>query len=188
MQINEKTLREIQEKAGKMSDFLRMEYLESAAEKIHEVDVHRFCYLELSRLYESRKMYSDAIKYVFKYQETLISQEEKNKAMMKEIELLIRGGNYEKADSLVRKLMEHVKEREKFEVIRRVIEVYKQEAVRFEKENSYSRQEKVYEKMIPYMQDPEKTESRRRLLVIYKKLGKIRESFELEKSLERNLV
>jgi hypothetical protein len=188
MQVQERNLKEIQEKAGRMSDFLRMEYLESAAEKFHEVEIHRYCYLELSRLYEARKMYSDAIKYIFKYQETLVIQTEKNKAMFKEIELLIRAGQYERADLLVKKLMENSKEKEKFELIRKVVDEYKKEALVFEKQSKNAALAKVYEKLLFYLSDAEKNDFKRKLAGAYKKLGKVRESLELERSLERNLA
>ena len=119
MQVQERDLKEIQQKAGRMSDFLRMEYLESVVAKFHDVNIHRYCYLELSRLYEMRKMYSDAIKYIFKYQETLVIQSEKNNALVKEMELLISAGQYERADLIVKKLMETIKEKEKYELIRK---------------------------------------------------------------------
>lgn len=188
MHVQEKTLREVQEKAGKMSDFLRMEYLESAAMALHDIEVHRYCYLELSRLYEGRKMYSDAIKYIFKYQESLVSQFDKNKAMFKEIELLLRAGQYERADMLVKKLMEHIVDSDKFELIKRVIEIYKQEAIKFEKENRISIVARIYERLLNYLSDAEKNEYKRKLAFAYKKIGRVRESIELEKSLERSLV
>lgn len=188
MQVQETNLREIQEKAGRMSDFLRMEYLESCISKLHDVEIQRFCCLELSRLYEERKMYSDAIKYIFKYRETLISQEEKNKAMNREIELLIKSGQYERADLLFRRLMEHVKEREKFELVRKIVEYYRKGVIQFERENKYSGQAKVYEKMLPYLQDPEKSYAKKRLIEVYKKLGCVRESLELEKQMERSVI
>lgn len=188
MQIQERNLKEIQEKAKRMSDFLKMEYLESAAEKFHDVEIHRFCYLELSKLYESRKMYSDAIKYIFMYQETLVTQTDKNNAMIKEVDLLIKAGQYDRADLLTKKLLEHSKDKERFEVLRRVIELYKQVALQFEKEHKNSATAKVYEKLIPYLNDPEKTDFKRKLVESYKKLGKIRESLELERQMERSLI
>ena len=188
MQVQEKNLREIQEKAGRMSDFLKMEYLESVLTKFNEVDIHRFCYLELSRLYEGRKMFSDAIKYIFKYRETLVTDTDKNNAMMKEIELLIKSGQYERADLLVKKLIETVKEREKFEVVRRIVLLYKDEAAKYEKENRIAATAKVYEKLIVYLNDPEKTAYKRKLADVYKRLGKVRESLELERSMERSLI
>jgi tetratricopeptide (TPR) repeat protein len=188
MQVIEKNLREVQEKSARMSDFLRMEYLESVLAKFHDIDIHRYCYLELSKLYETRKMYSDAIKYIFKYQESVITQTEKNNAMMKEIELLMKAGQYERADLLVKKLMEHIKEREKFEVIRRVVELYKQEAFEFERISRFSSVARIYEKLLYYLSDADKNEIKRRLIMVYKKLGKVKESLELEKQLQRGLA
>lgn len=188
MQVLEKNLSEIQQKAGRMSDFLRMEYLESCAIKFNDSLILRYCYQELSRLYEGRKMYSDAIKYIFKYQETLVSEVEKMNAMMKEVELLIKAGFYDRADLLIKRIIENSKESQKFEVRRKIVEMFKQEAARFEKESKFTPLLKVYEKLIEYLADAEKNEIKRRMVIIYKKLGKVRESLELERQMDRSLV
>ena len=103
MQILEKDKKEIEIRASKMSDFLKMEYLESCLKKFTDHEIQKFCCLELSKLYESKFMYPEAVKYIFRYQEITGNPSEKKKGIAKEIELLIKGGFYDKGRKCCKK-------------------------------------------------------------------------------------
>jgi len=185
MQVLERDKREIEIRVSKMSDFLKMEYLESCLKKFTDHEIQKFCTLELAKLYESKSMYPEAIKYIFKFQEITGNPAEKKKAAQKEIELLIRGGYYEKADAVVKKTAAIMNDIERMELKRNIIMSYKAIAERAEKSGRNAESAKVYEKLVNYVSDNEKNEIKRKLLDSYKKLGKIRESIELEHDLER---
>lgn len=185
MQVLERDKREIEIKASKLSDFLKMEYLESCMRKFNDHEIQKYCALELSRLYENRSMYPDAVKYIFKYQEITGNPSEKNKAMAKEIELLIKGGFYDRAESAVRKAAGILNPNEKFELKRNIINLYTSIAQRAEKVGRHAEMIKVYEKLLPYTVDNQKNEIKKKLIECYKKLGKIREAIELERDMER---
>jgi tetratricopeptide (TPR) repeat protein len=187
MQILEKNKREIEERAGKMSDFLRMEYLEECSKKFHDIEIQRYCYSELSKLYEKRNMFSEAIKYTAKFKELCILQREKVNCFNKEIELYIKNGMYERAEAVYREGIQELKDIDRMELKRKIIEIYKQEAEKFEKTNRMSGALKIYEKLVNHVVDKERDEIKRKMAFAYKKLGRVRESIEIERELEKNI-
>lgn len=188
MQVLEKNKREIEEKAGKMSDFLKMEYLEECAKKFHDIEISRFCFSELSKLYENRNMFSESIKYISKFKELCILQKEKVNCFNKEIELYIKNRSYERAEAVYREGIQELKDLDKIELKRKIIEYYRQEADRFEKTNRMSGALKVYEKLVHHLVDKEREDIKRKMALAYKKLGKIRESLELERELSKEII
>mgnify|MGYP001604189642 FL=1 len=181
MQILEDNLEEIKTKADTMSDFLKLEYLEICANKFTELNILKYCYMELIRLYETKILYLDALKYLFKLQMIVTSNLEKAELFGKEIEILIKGGYYERVDGAYKnsaKLIGNF-----YPLKRKIIDLYKSEAIKFERTNKINSLLKVYERLIPMLEDSEKNEYQKKLLVVYDKLGKVRESLALEKNL-----
>lgn len=186
MQVLERTKKEVEMRASTMSDFLKMEYLESCIKKTNDPEILRYCYKELSILYERRSMFNEALKYIAKFKEVCILQREKMESESKEIELLIKSGSYERADLEFKEACKTLAEKDKFELKRKIIELYRKEAQNFEKFNKNAGIAKVYEKLINYLSDQEKVEAKKKMLVAYRKLGKVRESIELERQLMRD--
>ena len=185
MQVLEKNKGEIEIKASKMSDFLRMEYLESCLKQFRDFEIQKFCAWELAKLYENRFMYPEAVKYIFKFQEITGNPLDKKKAAQKEVELLIKGGFYDKAESAIKKAAGMMNDAERFELKRNLINWYKDMANKAEKSGKNSELAKVYEKLVNYVVDNEKIEMKRKIAFAYKKLGRIKESMEIEKDIER---
>lgn len=185
MQILEKTKDEVQKKAQSMSDFLRMEYLENCTKKIMDHEILRYCFAELSRLYERNVMYPDAIKYLIKYEEVCITSKDKIQAYLKEIELLIKGGFYDRVDFAKNRAKEIAKGTDMYEIERKIIDLYRQEAIKFDRQNKYSPALKVYEQLHHLLKGEEQREIKKKLIFLYNKLGRVRESIELERGLQR---
>ena len=185
MQILEKNRGEVEVRASKMSDFLKMEYLENCARTFRDIEILRYCYSELSKLYEKNIMYPEAIKYIEKFQEVCISQREKIQAYIREIELLIKGGFYERVNFAYNKIFETASPKEIAEIETKIINMYKSEAEKFEKSNKNALALRVYERLARAVKDSEKPEIKNKILILYKKLGKVRESIELERELHR---
>ena len=183
MQVLERTKEQIQTKSERMNDFLRMEYLEACTKQNIDISTMKYCSNELSKLYEKNHMYSEAIKYLNKLKEISPSQKERNQVYKKEVELLIKGGFYEKAEAMYNSLFKSLAE-EKYELNREMIETYKNEASNFEKANKNAGLLKVYEKLIHHLNRAEKTEIKKKMFVLYKRLGKVKESIEIERDLE----
>jgi tetratricopeptide (TPR) repeat protein len=185
MQVLERTKSEVQAKAEKMSDFLRMEYLENCTRKFMDKEILRYCFPELSRLYERNVMYPDAIKYLIKFEEVTQTNTEKRTAYLKEIELLIKGGYYDKVEFTHKKIREISSPKEMFEIDQKIIDLYKQEADKANRANKYSPALKVYERLLPLVKPEEKTEIKRKLAFLYNKLGRVKESIEIEREMQR---
>jgi hypothetical protein len=185
MQVLERTKDEVQKKAEKMSDFLRMEYLENCTRKFIDPEILRYCFAELSRLYERNVMYPDAIKYLIKYEEVSLTSKDKLAAYLKEIELIIKGGFYDRVDFAKNRAKDIAKGTDMYEIERKIIDMYKQEAAKFDKANKYSPALKAYEQLLHLLKGEEQKEVKRKLVYLYNRLGRVRESIEMEKELQR---
>ena len=133
MQVLERKKEEIEAKVNTMSDFVKMEYLESCLKINLDINVCKFCYKKLSELYEKKTMYSEAAKYIAKFGEVCVDTREKRGAIIKEAELLIKAGLYDPAIYLYKKAMSSADTTGKFEIKRNMILFYKQEAAILEK-------------------------------------------------------
>ncbi|MFH1358469.1 MAG: hypothetical protein ABIH37_01115 [archaeon] len=185
MQILEKTKEAIKTKSEKMNDFLKMEYFEECSKKISEIEILRYCYFELSKLYEKHSMYTDAIKYIIMFRQLAIGNKERRKAYLIEAELLIKSGQYDRAEFLYNQLIKSLSGIEKFETTEKIINIYKHEIVKFEKSNRNIILLKLYEKFIHLLPENKKILIKKRILDVLKKLGKVKESLELEREINR---
>ncbi len=181
MQILESNLEEVKKKAESMSDFLRMEYLELCVSKFSDFYVLKYCYMELIKLYESRLLYQDALKYLSKLQIITTSNLEKSELFGKEVEILIKGGYYDRVDSAYKNAAKLIGNF--YPIKRKMIDLYKSEADKFEKGNKNYSLLKVYERLIPMLEGADRNEYQKKLIIVYDKLGKVRESLALEKNI-----
>jgi len=184
MQINETTKEEIKKRAEKMSDFLKMEYLEFCSKKRIEISALKYCYLELSKLYEKKLMYNDSVKYLSKLKEITVDPEIKKELFLREIELLIKGGYYDNAINFYEKTIPTLNFYEKSIWRGRLFSLFRLEAEKYETQRKNAWALKAYEKMNFLADGPEKTNIKRKLFELYKKLGKVKESLVIEKELE----
>lgn len=185
MIVQEKTRAEVEGKLNMMSDFLKMEYLESCIKQHREFDIKKFCNMKLAELYANRNMFSEAARNAASAAELAATYKEKIDAYMKETELWVRAAQYDKADEAFRKALASGNGQEKAEMKRAIKELYRKQAVAYEKSIRNSNALKVYQKVLEMATDEaEKTEVKRKLLDLYKKLGKIREYSVLSAQLE----
>ena len=184
MIVQEKTRGEVEQKLGMMSDFLRMEYLENCLRQHRDFDIKKFCNLKLAELYAARNMYLEAAKNASAAAELAATFKEKSSAYIKETELWIKAGQYERADEAMRKALASGNTQEKFEMKRAVKELYKKQAIAFERSGRNSNALKIYQRVLEISDESEKTDVKKKLLELYKKLGKIREYSVLQANLE----
>lgn len=184
MIIQEKTRQEVEQKLGMMSDFLKMEYLESCVKQHREFDIKRFCNMKLADLYEKRNMFAEAARNANSAADLAITFKEKIEAYMKETELWIKSGHYEHAEESFRKALTSGNTQEKFEMKRAIKELYRKQALVFEKAGRNANALKVWQKLLELSEDVEKLEIKKKLLTLYGKLGKIREYSVLKAQLE----
>ena len=185
MQILERTKSEVQARAEKMSDFLRMEYLENCTKKFIDKDALSYCFLELSRLYERNVMFPDAIKYLSRFEEIAQTNTEKRTAYLKEIELSIKAGFLDKVEFIHKKIKEITTPKDMKEIEQKIIDLYKLEAAKYDRANKCSPALKIYERLLQLVKPEEKIEIKRKLAFLYNKLGRVKESIEMERDLQR---
>lgn len=185
MQVLEKKREDIEARAKRMSDFLKMEYLESCVKKNLDVNVGRYCYRELANLYEQKLMFPEAVKNISKFRELCLDGKEKISALLKETELLIKAGLYSEANYTFKKTLESANESEKYEIKRKVIEFYQQQVKKFESGNYNSSALKVYEVLVNLVVDAEKIEIKKKILNLYQRLGKVKEYLKLKAEMEK---
>jgi len=185
MQVLEKKREEIEAKVNTMSDFLKMEYLESCLKTFPDINVCKYCYKKLSELYENKIMYPEAAKYMAKFGELCAGAKEKIAAIVKEAELLVKAGSYDPADYLYKKAMSFADTAGKFEIKRNMIAFYKHEAANFELSGRSAGALKIYEKLVNFVADAERDEIRKKMLQLYQKLGKIKEYLKLKAELDK---
>ena len=185
MQVLERKREEIEAKVNTMSDFVKMEYLESCLKTNPDINVCKYCYKKLSELYEKKIMYSEAAKYMAKSREVCVDTKEKIAAIIKEAELLIKAGFYDPAIYLYKKAMSFADTTGKFEIKRNMISFYKQEAATLEKSNRGTAALRIYEKIINYVVDAEKDEIKKKMLKLYQNLGRVSEYLKLKAELDK---
>ena len=184
MQVNETTEREIIDRAEKMSDFVKMEYLETCLKKNIDISAEKYCYKRLSELYEKKIMYSEAIKNISRLAELSTSAKDKSTVFMKEAELLIMGEFYDRVDYAFKKAIEFSAKEEFFEKKRQLVMLYKTKIKALEDKNKVAGLLAVYEHLVHLLTDAEKIEAKKKMLVLYNRIGKVREFIQLKKELE----
>ena len=184
MLVQERTRGEVEQKLGMMSDFLKMEYLETCIKQHRDFDIKKFCNLKLADLYASRNMFLEAARNAAAAAEKAATFKEKVQAYMKETSLWIRAGQYERAEESFRKALASGNTQEKFEMKMAIKELYLKQAQAYEKALRNANALKIYQKLLEISDETEKIEIKKKVLDLYKKLGKIREYSVLKANLE----
>ncbi len=187
MQILERTKGEVANKANTMSDFLKMEYLELCTQRVNNLEILKYCYSELINLYESRVMYSDALKYLSKLRSLTTIPREAFPLYKKEIELFLKAGYYDKVLGSYNEAVKLTNEINSLELRREVIRLYRLEADKLESTHKYAVLVKLYEKLLIWLNDFEKNEIMKKLSIAYQKTGKIRESIGLDRRIYKEI-
>ncbi len=185
MQIKETTRQEVEEKSSKMSDFLKMEYLENCIKSHISLDVKKFAHVQLSDLYEKRNMFTEAAKHKASLAELTTTFKDKKNAFVQEAELWVKAARFPEADNAVKKAMACANTIEKQEIKEIIKQIYKNQASLNLKKQKNATALKFYEKLssLELIED-EKKDVRKNLLFLYDKLGKVREFYKIKKIIE----
>ncbi len=178
MLVKETTKEEIEAKASKMSDFLKMEYFESSLKQHRETsfEIKKYVSTQLANLYEKRSMFSEAAKNMNAIADISSTFNEKRIAFIRVIDLYIKAGTYDRADDAFKKAMACANTLEKEEIKSQTKEWYKIQAQNHEKAQKNGNALKAYEKLYSLdLNDSEKQATKQKLLLLYNRLGKIRE-------------
>ena len=164
-------------------DFVQIAYLTEILEGKILIDVRKFICLKLAEIYERKSMLNDAAKMFDNIALVSIAFSEKIKHYIKESELYIKAGIFEKADMAMKKAMNQANAIEKRDIYFIIKDFYKGRAEVYEKEMKRNHAAIIYERLLQMnITDLEKQEIKKKLLELYEKLGRLKEYFILKKS------
>lgn len=165
-------------------DFVQIAYLTEILEEKIPIDIRKFICFKLEKIYERKSMLNDAAKMFNNIALISIAFSEKIKHYIKESELYIRAGIFNKADEAMKKAMSQANAIEKQEIYFIIKDFYKKQAGIYEKEIKRNNAARIYERLLEMnITDLEKQEIKKKLLELYEKLGKLKEYFILKHSI-----
>ncbi len=169
-------------------DFVQIDYLTEILEEKIPIDVRKFICFKLAEIYERKGVFDSAAKMFNNIALISIAFSEKIKHYIKESELYIKAGVFDKADEAMKKAMNQANVIEKQDIYFSIKDFYKRQAEVYEKEMKRNNALRIYEKLLEMnITDLEKQEIKKKILGLYEKLGKLKEYFILKKSLNNNL-
>ena len=178
------TKSEIEGELANKGDFVQIDYLTNFLKETMTRDMKKFVFAKLAKLYEKIGMLEEAAKNHSNAALISIPFSEKINHYVKEAELYIQAGNFEKADDARKKAMSQANSAEKEEIYFTIKDFYKKEAEAYERKLKRAHAARVYEKLLEMrISDSERKEIKEKLLDIYEKLGRTKEYMILKKGL-----
>lgn len=176
------TKSEIDAELAKMGDFVKIDHLSRFIKLDLPTDVKRFVCLKMAEIYDKKGMNTEAAKMYNNAAIHSISFADKIKNHLKEAELFIRCGEFERADEAMKKAISHASAKERIEIPDQIKNFYKRQAELYEKEARRGNAVKIYERMLELgLTNEEREEIKKKLLSLYDKLGKVREYMNLNR-------
>ncbi len=178
------TKRGIEEKISTMGDYVKISYLSLCLKKTLDFDARKFTLLTLAKLYEERKMFNEAGKMMSFAADINTTFNGKINDFIRSTELFIKGGSYDDADMSFKKALITANTSQKNEIKNRVKEMYKVQAKEHLSNDKRKNALEAYEKLLTLeLNSIEKEEVKSKLLNLYESLGKVREFYNMKKSI-----
>jgi len=178
------TKSEIEQDLKGKGDLVQIDHLTRFLKEPVAMDTKKFIFLKLADIYEKAKMFAEAAKMYNNAADLSIPFAEKIKHYLKECELFVKLGAFDRAENAMKKALSQANLREKEGIYNYVKQSYKQEAAANESMAKRNNAIKYYEKMLEMrISESERTDIKKKLLQLYKEAGKIKEYSYLEKSL-----
>jgi tetratricopeptide (TPR) repeat protein len=164
---------EIEQSLEGTGDFIQIDHLTQFLKENLTLDMKKFVCLKLAVLYEKVGMMNEAAKLYNSAGIISIAFSEKIRHFVKEAELYIKSGSFDRADEAMKKAMGQANKIEKQNIYISIKEFYKKQAEDYEEELKRNHAAIIYEKLLEMkISDQERKEIKERLLVLYDKLGK----------------
>ena len=173
---------EIEKELEGKGDFVQIDYINKFIKQELPRDIKKFLFIRLADISEKKWMFKEAAKMYNNLALISIAFSEKIKHYVKEAELYIKSGDFEKADEAVKKARSNANASQKAEILFAVKNFYRRQAEIYEEEKRRNNASRIYEKILQMkLSENEKQEIKERLLELYEKLGKFNEYSALEK-------
>jgi tetratricopeptide (TPR) repeat protein len=172
----------IEKEIESKGDFVQIDYLARLSKEKLPIDTKKFVYLKLAGIYERKFMFNDAAKMFDNIALISVAFSEKIKNYIKEAELHIRAGTFDRVDEAMKKAMNQANTIEKQDIYFTIKDFYKKQAEVYEKEMKRAHAVRIYEKLLEMkLNDSEREEIKEKLLYLYEKLGKFEEAKRLSR-------
>ena len=166
-------------------DFVQIDHLIRFMKEDLPTDIKKFVSMKIAEIYERRGMYNDAGKLYNNAVIYSIPFSEKMRCHVKEAEMYIKAGLFERADKSLRDAISHSNSREKDEINSQIKDFYKRQALVYEKEMRRGHAVRIYEKLLQMsITEDERREIKEKLMNLYEKVGKVREYLVLKRGFE----
>ncbi|MFA6974189.1 MAG: hypothetical protein WC238_05660 [Parcubacteria group bacterium] len=180
------SMQEIETILKNKNDFVKIDLLTRFIdEERPEGEIKKVCYMMLGEIYERSLMFNDSAKCYDRAGELSPWKEKKN-LHIKAAQLYIRGGDFQKAEGLIKNAVSESSTFERKEMLTGFKKYCIFVAESLERTRKLGDAIKVYEKtLLMELSDEEKRIVRERLMNLYQKLGKVREYLDMKSSLGR---
>lgn len=163
--------------------YVQIDYLREISKKNLSISNKIFVYEKLGELYQQVKMLKDAAHAYDGLAIVSVSFVEKMKNYVKEAQLYIMAGEFERAEEAMNKAMAQGNASEKAEIYFAIKQFYRQQGAKYEKETRRANAARIYERLLQMsISTGEREEIREKLLNIYEKLGDVKRYFSLKRS------
>jgi tetratricopeptide (TPR) repeat protein len=184
----EMTKSDIERELCRQGDYVKIDNITRFLKENPAFEIKKFLLYELIKIYEGRKMFCDAADSCSRLLELTENEKEKIELLMKQTEFYIKAGFFDKADMVLKRMIEEINPKERAKIMMNIKEFYKNQALSYENQKRKSKAIETYEKILTLnIDEKEKTEIENRLLVLYKDLGKVGEFIRLQKKLDRKI-
>lgn len=178
------TKTEIEKDIQGKGNFVQIDHLTRFLKEPVAMETKKFIFLKLEELYEKAKILGDAAKMYENAADLGMTFSEKIGYYIKETELHIKMGAFDRAEITMKKALSQANIREKDDIINSVKRFYQEQAQASEKGAKRNQAARLYEKILEFrISDQERKEIKEKLLELYRALGKVREAANIEKTL-----
>ncbi len=176
---------EIEKAIEDKGDFVKIDWLTRFLKKgSPSRDIRIFVYQKLAEIYEKKFLYGEAAEAYENIGMNMIRYTDKIKYYMKEAEIWILKGEFEKTDKALRRALNEANAAQKKEIYSEMKNLYLTQAKKYEKNMKTHNALRIYEKLNQMgLEDSERREVREKLIELYEKFGKFKDAEKI-----RNLM
>lgn len=173
---------QIEKEISQKGEFIQIDWLTRFLEEASPPrDVRRFVYEKLANLYEKKHMLRDAAQAYESMGMASIRYTDKIKYYIKEAEIWIKDGDFDKADKAMRRALHEANAVQKKEIYSEIKRLYFDQAKEYEKNLKRNHAVKIYEKLLHMgLEDKERQEVREKLIDLYEKLGRFKDAKKIK--------
>lgn len=168
---------EIEAELEGKGDFVKIDYLNRYLKETPPIEMRKFAYLKLAEVYLEKDMFIDAANAFKNAAVNSITFREKQENYLREAKAFVSALKFDESDKALRKALNEANQKEKREIYEKLVEFYKKEIDKLEKNDKPGQLTKLYEKFLKLkVNDEDKEEVKEKLLNLYERLGKIKEA------------